>query len=50
MAMVMIVDHFVAYLVVWLLKKVKVKVAQSYLSLCNPMNYMEFSRPEYWSG
>ena len=48
----MIVDHFVAYLVVWLLKKVKVKakVAQSYLSLFNPMNYMEFSRPEYWSG
>ena len=32
--------------------KVKVKVAQSYPTLCNPMDYksMEFSRPEYWSG
>ena len=29
------------------LKKVKVKVAQSRLTLCDPM---EFSRPEYWSG
>ena len=29
---------------------VKVKVAQSCLTLFNPMNYksMEFSRPEYW--
>ena len=33
--------------------KVKVKVAQSCLTLCNPTDYiqsMEFSRPEYWSG
>ena len=32
--------------------KVKVKVAQSYLTLCDPMDYtsMEFSWPEYWSG
>ena len=31
---------------------VKVKVTQSCPSLCNPMTiqYMEFSRPEYWSG
>ena len=35
----------------------KVKVAQSYPTLCDPMNCthqsplsMEFSRPEYWSG
>ena len=36
----------------------KVKVAQLYLTLCNPMDYiahqaplsMEFSRQEYWSG
>ena len=31
----------------------KVKVAQSCLTLCDPMDYiqsMEFSRPEYWSG
>ena len=30
----------------------KVKVAQSCLTLCHPMDYksMEFSRPEYWSG
>ena len=31
----------------------KVKVTQSCLTLCNPMNCtqsMEFSRPEYWSG
>ena len=28
----------------------KVKVAQSCLTLCNPMDSMEFSRPEYWSG
>ena len=29
----------------------KVTVAQSCLTLCDPMNYtvMEFSRPEYWS-
>ena len=33
--------------------KVKVKAAQLYLTLWNPMDYtqfMEFSRPEYWSG
>ena len=32
--------------------KVKVKVTQSCLTLCYPMDYtvMEFSRPEYWSG
>ena len=30
--------------------KVKVKVAQSCLTLCNPMDCtMEFSRPEYWN-
>ena len=31
----------------------KVKIAQSCLTLCDPMDYiqsMEFSRPEYWSG
>ena len=29
----------------------KVKVTQSCLTLCDPMDYtMEFSRPEYWSG
>ena len=30
----------------------KVKVAQSCPTLCDPMEYtsMEFSRPEYWSG
>ena len=33
-------------------KKVKVKVTQSCLTLCNPTDYTvhEFSRPEYWSG
>ena len=32
--------------------KVKVKVAQSCPTLCNPngLQCMEFSRPEYWSG
>ena len=30
-------------------QKVKVKVAQLYLCLCNPMD-MEFSRPKYWSA
>ena len=30
--------------------KVKVKVTQSCLTLCDPMDYMEFPRPEYWSG
>ena len=31
---------------------VKVKVAQSCLTLCDPRDYtvMDFSRPEYWSG
>ena len=31
----------------------KVKVAQSWLTLCDPMDYtqsMEFSRPEDWRG
>ena len=31
----------------------KVKVAQSCPTLCDPMDYiqsMDFSRPEYWSG
>ena len=34
------------------LKKMKVKVAQWCLTLCDPMEIqsMEFSRPEYWSG
>ena len=31
-------------------KKVKVKVAQSCRTLCDPVQSMEFSRPEYWSG
>ena len=26
--------------------KMKMKISQSYLTLCNPV---EFSRPEYWS-
>ena len=32
--------------------KVKVKVAQSCLTLCNTMDCIvqEFSRPKYWSG
>ena len=32
--------------------KVKVKVAQLCPALCDPMDtqFMEFSRPEYWSG
>ena len=29
---------------------VKVKVAQSCPTLCDPMDSMEFSRPEYWRG
>ena len=34
------------------LRQCKLKVTQSCLTLCNPMNYtvMEFFRPEYWSG
>ena len=33
------------------LGKVKVKAAQSCLTLCDPTDFsMEFSRPEYWSG
>ena len=32
-------------------KAMKVKVAQSHLTLCDPMaQSMDFSRPEYWSG
>ena len=33
-------------------KKVKMKVTQSCLTLCDPMTiqFIEFSRPEYWSG
>ena len=33
-------------------KKVKVKVTQLCLTLCDPwtIQSMEFSRPEYWSG
>ena len=33
-------------------RKVKVKVSQSCLTPCYPLDYtsMEFSRPEYWSG
>jgi len=34
--------------VIWILQS-KVKVAQSCPTLCNPMESMEFSRPEYWS-
>ena len=30
--------------------KNKVKVAQLCPTLCDPMDYMEFSRPEYWGG
>ena len=29
--------------------KIFVKVAQSWLTLCDPIQSMEFSRPEYWS-
>ena len=35
--------------VIWILQS-KVKVAQSCPNLCNPMESMEFSRPEYWIG
>ena len=33
-------------------ERAKVKIAQSCLTLCDPMDIqsMEFSRPEYWSG
>ena len=31
-------------------QKVNVKVAQSCPTLCDPMDPMEFSMPEYWSG
>ena len=31
-------------------RQVKVKVAQVCPTLCDPMDYMEFSRPGYWSG
>ena len=30
--------------------KMKVEVTQSCLTLCDPIEPMEFSRPEYWSG
>ena len=30
--------------------KVKVKAAQSCPTFCDPVDSMEFSRPEYWSG
>ena len=30
--------------------KMKVEVTQSCLTLCNPIQPMDFSRPEYWSG
>ena len=30
--------------------RVKVKVTQSCLTLCDSMDSMEFSRSEYWSG
>ena len=30
--------------------EVKVKVAQSCPALCDPIQSMEFSRPEYWNG
>ena len=30
--------------------EVKGKVARWCLTLCDPMDSMEFSRPEYWSG
>ena len=31
-------------------RKVKVKVTQLCLTVCDPMDCMEFCRPEYWSG
>ena len=32
-------------------KAMKVKVTQSHLTLCDPLDLsMKFSRPEYWSG
>ena len=37
----------------WINYEVKLKVAHSCPTLCDPMDYiqsMEFSRPEYWSG
>ena len=42
-------SHVITFLYVW---KVKVKVAQSCLTICPPwtIQSMEFSRPEYWSG
>ena len=32
------------------LERMEVKVAQLCLTLCDPMDPIEFSRPEYWSG
>ena len=31
------------------LKWSEVKFSQSRLTLCDPIEFMEFSRPEYWS-
>ena len=31
-------------------KNIEVKVAQSCLTLCDPLQSMEFSRPKHWSG
>ena len=42
-----------SYLIITCQNEVKVKVAQSCPTLCNPMDYthsMEFLRPVYWSG
>ena len=40
------------YVLEMLLRKIKVKVSQLRLTLCDPLDYpsMEFSRPEYRSG
>ena len=32
------------------LERMEVKVAQLCLTLCDPMDPIEFSRPEYWRG
>jgi len=50
-----LVGGFFTISTTWESMKVKVKVAQLYLTISNPMDYiyiqfMEFSRPEYWSG
>ena len=43
---------FIPLMVLFYHKHTEVKVAQSCLTLCNPMTVqsMEFSRPEYWNG